>query len=121
MHTAPRIIMAALITASLSGCIVVNGEHGWAGSNDWKEEQQDNRAAIANLELGMQRSEVVEQLGTPNYSEAFTQDDVEYRVLRFRTRHRHSDGDTTPDETTPLVFKDDALIGWGDDVLASIR
>ncbi|MEP4485248.1 MAG: DUF3192 domain-containing protein [Halioglobus sp.] len=121
MHTASKIIAAALMAASLSGCIVVNGEHGWAGSSDWKEEQQDNRAAIADLDLGMQRSEVVERLGTPNYSEAFTKDNVEYRVLRFRTRHRHSDGDTTPDETTPLIFKDDSLIGWGDDVLASIR
>ncbi len=121
MHTAARIITAALIAGSLSGCIVVNGEHGWDSSKDWKDEQRDNRAAIANLDIGMQRSEVVERLGTPNYSEAFTKDNVEYRVLRFRTQHRQSDGETTPDETTPLVFKDDTLIGWGDEVLASIR
>lgn len=44
-----------------------------------------------------------------------------HRVLFFRTQHRHSDGETSRDETTPLVFRNDTLIGWGDDVLASIR
>ncbi len=121
MNTAAKVFSAALIVTSLSGCVIVNGEPGWISNEDWQDEQRDNREAIANLDIGMQRSEVVERLGTPNYSEAFTRDGVEYRVLRFRTQHRHSDGDTTRDETTPLVFKDDVLIGWGDEVLASIR
>ncbi len=64
---------------------------------------------------------VVAQLGTPNYSEAVARDGVAYRALRFRTLHRHSDGETTRNESTPLVFKDDVLIGWGDEVLVSIR
>ena len=40
-------------------------------------------------------------------------DGSEIEVLFFRTRHRHSDGETTPDETTPLVFVDGELVGWG--------
>lgn len=35
-------------------------------------------------------------------------------ILRYRTHHRHSDGETTRDETTPLVFVDGTLAAWGE-------
>lgn len=111
---------AAFLFSNLSGCVVVNGEPGWY-SSDWEDEQQENREIISSLEIGMEREQVVSRLGTPNFSEAFTQDGDEFRVLFFRTQRRHSDGETTRDETTPLVFRNDALIGWGNEVLASIR
>ena len=37
-----------------------------------------------------------------------------YEVLFFRTHRTHSDGETTKDECTPLVFRDGVLIGFGD-------
>ena len=108
--------------ALLQGCVVIKGESGsWDWDDDWMDEQRENREAIASLALGTTRTEVIDLMGTPNASEAFSRDGVEYRVLFYRTHHRHSDGDTTRDETTPLIFKDDNLIGWGDGVLASIR
>ena len=61
------------------------------------------------------------RLGAPDFSEAFQHNDDNYRVLYYRTQHRHSDGDTTIDETTPLVFKNDHLIGWGEDILMKVR
>ncbi len=115
------ITTALATTLALSGCVIVNGEPGWVGSSDWEREQKRNSEAIANLDIGMERSTVVGRLGTPSFSEAYTREGDEYRVLFFRTRHRHSDGDTTRDETTPLVFKNDTLIGWGDEVYASVR
>jgi hypothetical protein len=48
-------------------------------------------------------------------------DGATYQVLYYRTHRTHSDGETTKDETTPLVFKDSALIGWGMDALARVR
>lgn len=114
------LVVAAILLSNLSGCIVVNGEPGWH-SSDWEDEQKENRAIISSLEIGMPRDEVVGRLGTPNFSEAFTQDGDEFRVLFFRTERRHPDGKTTRDETTPLIFRNDALIGWGNEVLASIR
>ncbi len=113
------VAMACLMT-NMSGCVIVNGESGWY-SSDWEDEQRENREIISNLEIGMERDQVVSQLGTPNFSEAFSRDGDEFRVLFFRTQHRHSDGDTTRDETTPLIFRNDTLIGWGNEVLASIR
>ncbi len=121
MKPLATILAALATTVALSGCVIVNGEPGWIGNTDWEREQERNSEAIANLDIGAQRSDVVRRLGTPNFSEAFTREEDEYRVLFYRTRHRHSDGDTTRDETTPLVFKNDTLIGWGDEVYASLR
>ncbi len=119
MNHGIRIATVLALVGTLSGCIVIGGKGDWTA--DWEDEQEENRRIISQLDIGTQRDAVVAQLGTPNYSEAFTRDGQEYRVLFFRTQRRHSDGETTRDETTPLVFKDDRLVGWGDDVLDSIR
>ena len=62
-----------------------------------------------------------DRLGTPADSEAFTRDGEEVRVLFYRTQHRHSDGETSRDETTPLVFRSGELVGWGQRVYDSVR
>jgi len=111
--------IAAFLMLSLSGCIVIGGDHDW--DEDWRVEQRENRDIISSLELQTKRSRVLDRLGAPNFSEAFTKNGDEYRVLYYRTQHRHSDGDTTKDETTPLVFKNDRLIGWGQDMLESLQ
>ncbi len=115
-----RLFAIAIVTSSLSGCIIIGGEHGW-DSGDWKDEQNRNREMISQLEIGADRMDVLDRMGSPNFSEAYTREDDEYRVLFYRTQRRHSDGDTTRDETTPLVFRNDVLIGWGQEVYASVR
>ena len=70
--------------------------------------------------MGDSLEAVREQLGNPEFSEAIRREDQDYQVLRYRTHHRHSDGETTEDETTPLVFEDGVLIGWGESVVSSI-
>jgi hypothetical protein len=116
----PKLLALPIVLLSLTGCVIVSGEHGW-NSGDWQDEQRENRRVISTLEIGMERGDVVSRLGTPSFSEAYSREGDEYRVLYFRTQHRHSDGETSRDETTPLVFRNDTLIGWGDDVVASIR
>lgn len=111
--------LVALLTLPATGCVYINGER--ASFDDWQDEQRDNRAAISQLEVGMARADVVAKLGTPSDSEAFRDDDDEIRVLFYRTQRRHADGDTTRDETTPLVFRNDILVGWGHGVYAELR
>ena len=48
-------------------------------------------------------------------------DGEEVQVLFYRTNHKHSDSGTTRDETTPLVFRNDQLAGWGTRVYESLR
>lgn len=116
-----RLLLVALLATATTGtgCVYVNGEN--IGGSDWQDEQRNNREAISNLKLGLSISEVREKLGAPADSEAFANDGVEVRVLYYRTTRKHSDGETTRDETTPLVFRDDELVGWGDSVYRQYR
>jgi len=109
-------LSAGLVVLSLAGCVVsVNdGDDGFHWGDDWQDRQEENRAAIAHLYIGMSRAEVEKRMGPPDFTEAYSHDGAEYHILHYRTRHRHSDGETTMDETTPLVFRDDSLMGWGD-------
>lgn len=118
MKTLSKVSIAAMLVTALSGCVFIDGEY--VDRDDWRGEQKDNRKAISKLEIGMDRDAVVERLGTPSDSEAFTADSGEVRVLFYRTKRKHSDGETSRDETTPLVFEDDILIGWGDAVYAEV-
>lgn len=119
MISLAQFMVVILMVLSVAGCVVIGGEH--VDHDGWKDEQRENREAISKLAIGMSRDEVLDQLGTPSDSEAFTRDGEEVRVLFFRTRHRHSDGETTRDEATPLVFRDDVLVGWGEDIYRAQR
>lgn len=119
MKPVARASLIALLSVAATGCVYINGER--VGHENWKEEQRTNSELISQLDMGMGRSTVVGKLGTPAESEAFESGGEEVRVLFYRTRHKHSDGRTTRDETTPLVFRNDVLVGWGDSVYAEFR
>lgn len=108
------ILLAALM---LNGCVLHIGRDG-----DHDDDQYDsvhaletrNREAISRLALGSSLDQVRSQFGDPDFTEASLVDGQEIRVLRYRTHRTHSDGDTTRDETTPLVFEDGKLVGIGE-------
>ncbi|MEE4660856.1 MAG: DUF3192 domain-containing protein [Halieaceae bacterium] len=116
-------LVAAMSTAMLlNGCVIIDGDTSHLMTrSSWEKEQEKNREAIASLAIGMERGEVMQRLGSPAYSEAFTEAEDEYRVLFYRTQRLHGDGETTRDETTPLVFRNDTLMGWGDSVYQGLR
>ncbi len=109
----------------LNGCIIVAGdghETGWSwdsdeDSNGWKQRQIDNRQAISRLNIGDSRASVLEQMGKPEISESFYQDNKSYQVYYYRTHRNKGDGKTTKDETTAVVFVEERLFGWGDKAL----
>lgn len=110
---------ALLIILTATGCVYIDGEN--VDTDDWRDSQRDNREEISKLEIGMSRNTVQSRLGTPADSEAFSLNGEEVRVLFYRTQRKHSDGETTRDETTPLVFRNDTLTGWGHDVYDALR
>ncbi|NVK24416.1 MAG: DUF3192 domain-containing protein [Gammaproteobacteria bacterium] len=113
-------LFAIPLTFSLTGCVIVANDDDtradWIGSSssDWKQEQKENKRKIAELEVGQSFSSVRSEMGTPEFNEAFTQNGKKYQVLFYRTRHKHSDGQTTKSECTPLIFVDGVLNSWGD-------
>jgi hypothetical protein len=119
MNLVSRTAIAALLASTLTGCIYVNGEH--ISTSDWQSEQKVNRETISQLALGTTAETVIQQLGSPTDSEAFLDGSTEVRVLFYRTRRTEADGDTSRDETTPLVFKNNELVGWGLKVYENLR
>jgi outer membrane protein assembly factor BamE (lipoprotein component of BamABCDE complex) len=115
-----QLILTLPLAFALTGCVIVvgnddhDGNFDWdSSSSEWKKVQNSNKAKIAELEVGNNISDVKAKLGTPNINEAFTQSNKEYQVLFYRTRHKHSDGETTKDECTPLIFVNGTLQSWG--------
>jgi len=124
MKTLISVALGTVMAFTLSGCVIVAGEHGWDdrdGGSSWEKQQKDNREMINELELMSDRMDVVAKMGVPSFSDAFVKGDAQYRVLYYRTQHTKSDGETTKDETTPLIFKNNQLIGWGQDSLTRIK
>lgn len=102
----------------LSGCVVsVGGDGDGYHYSDWEEREVNNRRHISKLDLNMQLEVVSSRMGMADFDESFQRDGSLYRVLYYRTQRSHGDGITSKDECTPLVFKDNVLVGWGDSAL----
>ncbi len=110
---------AVSIMMALTGCVIVTDADDWDGSDgtSWQARQNDNNAYIADLRLGTPLDHVRADLGQPDFSEGYMSEGRDVLILRYRTHHRRSDGETTRDETTPLVFVDGQLAGWGEGVV----
>ncbi|GLR70845.1 DUF3192 domain-containing protein [Agaribacter marinus] len=101
----------------LQGCVIsVNDDDHDRGNyyHSEKKREQKNKSYIATLSAGTDISLVKSALGTPDFSEMLMKEDKEYKVLFYRTQHVHSDGNTSKDECTPLVFNNGELVGYGD-------
>ncbi|MFT5312193.1 MAG: hypothetical protein ACI8Z9_000670 [Paraglaciecola sp.] len=86
---------------------------------DWKDREEYNKVQISKLELGTNRQEILTLLGSPDISEAKRNNNSSLQVMFYRTEHRQSDGITTEDECTPLLFEDEKLVAWGDSAYQS--
>ena len=110
-----RLVAAGLLLGLAgSGCIVHVDDRPDTDNRSWEEREKHNRNVIDGLELGSVAADVRSRLGGADFSEGFSSGGHEYRVLFYRTHRVESDGETTRNETTPVVFRDDELIGWGD-------
>ena len=111
-------VVIPLTVVMMTGCVIAIDADDFDEDGDgWQHRQRENRAAIADLELGLRRSTVEDRLGEPDFVESFMRDGKEYVVLMYRTHRSHEDGRTTRDETTPVVFVDGNVVGWGDSAI----
>ncbi len=110
-----------IASLGLTGCVVNVGEgdSGWH-SEKWEAVQEENRAHLAKLNLGMTKDQVELLMGNADFSEAYIQDDKEVHVLFYRTQRVKGDGKTTKDECTPVVISNNQLVGWGETAYSKI-
>ena len=81
----------------------------------WEDRQAYNMKYINDLSLSNNtiKTTIVTDLGSPDITEAKQAEEDYYQVMFYRTHHQKSDGITTKDECTPILFKNDKLIAWG--------
>ena len=118
-----RVIFAGLLILLTTGCVVAiggGGDDNRAGrqaDGAWKERQEHNASAINRLVMLRSQSSVESEFGKPDFHDSFMRDGEVYEVLFYRTHRNRDDGLTSRDETTPLVFVDGQLVGWGHSAL----
>jgi hypothetical protein len=116
MSYATRALGVAMLAVALSGCVVAVGNRGEHAANERVERHERNRMAIDRLQLGSPIELVIADLGAAEFSEAFVRDGRAYRVLHYRTHAGHRD-EGRRRGTTPVVFVDGKLVGWGEAAL----
>ena len=114
-------LIAIPLSMSLTGCVIVSTDEDtraeWFDNDSkakWQQVQKDNKRKIAQLEIGDDYSSVRKTMGTPEFNESYSEDGKKYQVIFYRTHHRHSDGETSKDECTPLIFINGKLTSWGE-------
>src|SRR5690606_10358996 len=79
----------------------------------WQERETFNLKQIGRLNLRAPRDAVTRLLRSPDISEAQVPDRRDLLVLFYRPHHVKSEGITTRDECTPLLFEAAGLIACG--------
>jgi hypothetical protein len=119
-----KIATAALLVLSvgLSGCVISVGADGeYDHHADWQDIEHKNRKHIAALQPNQSYQAIAERMGLADFNELYEDNGDTVQVLYYRTQRIEGDGVTTKDECTPLVFKNQKLVGWGDSAYSLIR
>ncbi len=111
-----HILLLPVVMVALSGCVIAIGtdDHD---EEDWEDRQARNEQFVRDLKLGADITAIETRLGNADFVEAFQRNGETYTVLYYRTQRNKGDGRTSKDETTPLVFVDGGLVGWGESAI----
>jgi hypothetical protein len=118
-----KLAVAALfgLSLGLSGCVIsVDGDGDYGHQSDWQDKEHKNRKHISKLQLDTGYEQIISRMGIAEFNEFYTKGNDTYQVLYYRTQRIDGDGVTTKDECTPLVFKNSALVGWGENAYNAI-
>ena len=110
------ISLASLLMVSLSGCVIAIGDDDYNNDgqhSNWESREKNNRAHIQNMVIGSSYLDITNKMGIADFNEVISGNANNYQVLYYRTQRQDSDGVTTKDECTPLVFSNGELEGWG--------
>ncbi len=115
-----KVITRILLALTVYGFFVVLVMFFYDDSPDkmaWEDREAYNRQFIAKLKIEQFTfDQALKQLGSPDITEARKVANDNFQVMFYRTQHVKSDGITTQDECTFLLFVNGALqeIGLGD-------
>lgn len=110
-----RILLALLFYAIFVALVVIYYDDS-PDKMKWDDREAYNRQFIAKIKIEKFTFEkAITHLGSPDITEAITIDNLDYQVMFYRTQHVKSDGITTQDECTFLLFINGVLkeVGLG--------
>lgn len=106
-------IFIALAAYGVFVALVVSFYDDSPANMQWEDREAYNRQFISKLKLGVFTfDQAIEKLGSPDITEAKKSKENNYQVLFYRTQHVKSDGITTQDECTYLLFVDNYLVEY---------
>jgi len=106
-------ILLALAAYGVFVVLVVSLYDDSPANMQWEDREAYNRQFISKLQLGkFTFDQAIEKLGSPDITEAKQSDNNNYQVLFYRTQHVKSDGITTQDECTYLLFVNNSLVEY---------
>ncbi|MEM0911738.1 MAG: DUF3192 domain-containing protein [Pseudomonadota bacterium] len=123
MKKTHQALILGLAFIALQGCVISVTEDGYESGihhHDDADREDRNRAYISDIDIGAAVDRVKQALGTPDFNEIVVDEDDVYTILYYRTQRKHSDGMTTKDECTPLLFLEESLVGVGEIALSRI-
>jgi alpha-D-ribose 1-methylphosphonate 5-triphosphate diphosphatase PhnM len=104
-------VLISLASYAIFVGLVVNFYDDSPSNMQWEDRESFNRLYISKLKLGeLQVEQVIEELGSPDIIKAKQVQQINYQVLFYRTQHVKSDGITTQEECSYLVFVNDTLV-----------
>lgn len=107
-------ILVALAAYGVFVALVINFYDDSPAKMQWEDREDYNRQFITKLELEkFNFDSAIEQLGSPDITEAKIVNEKRYQVSFYRTKHVKSDGITTQDECTALLFTNGILTAIG--------
>lgn len=110
-----KFILLALALYGLFVILVINFYEDSPSNMTWEDREEFNRQYIAKLSPGQFTLEQsLKDLGSPDITEAIRKNDNNYQVTFYRTQHVKSDGFTTLEECTFLLFVNDVLTSIGE-------
>ena len=107
-------ILMALAVYGVFVLLVVNFYDDSPSNMKWEDREAFNRQYIAKIQLdNFTFEEALTALGSPDITEAKKVEGNNYQVMFYRTQHMKSDGITTQEECTPLLFTNGLLTAIG--------
>ena len=108
------LITLAILAYGIFVALVVTFYDDSPENMHWEDREAFNKQFIAKLQLEeLTFNETILQLGSPDLTEAKKVAEDRLQVLFYRTHHVKSDGITTIDECTALLFKNGLLTAIG--------
>jgi len=108
------LVAIALIAYGIFVALVVTFYDDSPTNMQWEDREAFNKQYVSKLKIDqLTFNQVILDLGSPDITEAKKVMSDQYQLMYYRTQHVKSDGITTEEECTALLFKNDVLNAIG--------